>query len=98
MKTIPNPTFAIKLKPDSEKPATAADLLRLTLDQIPAGGFDRVTIRARARIDTVLDATEAGKEIALEDADYAVAQKCVEEFRWGTRHADISRFLELFGL
>lgn len=96
MKTVPNPTFTIKLAGD--KSATAKDLLLLCIDFQPQGGFDLATQRARNRVADVLEKTAEGAEIALEDADYAVAQDAIKGMKWGGRHKDIPRFAELFGV
>lgn len=96
MKTVPNPTFTIKL-PNGQD-ATAKDLLLLCIDFSPQGGFDLPTQRARNRIADVLEKTGAGAEIALEDADYTVAQEAIKGMKWGGRHKDIPRFAELFGV
>ncbi len=95
MKTVPNPTFSIPLP--GGKNATAKDLLLLCIDNQPQGGFDLATQRARNRVAAVLEKTEDGAEIALEDADYATAQDAVKAMRWSGRHADIVKFAELFG-
>ena len=98
MKTIPNPSFTLKAQSDDKQTATAADLLKLTLTQPPQGGFDFATMRARNHIADVIEKTKRGAEIKLEDADFAVAKKCVEDYRWGGNHPDILKFAELFGL
>lgn len=96
MKTVPNPTFTIKL-PDG-KDATAKSLLLLCIDTTPPGGLDLPAQRARNRIADVLENTAAGAEIALEDADYTVAQEAIKAMKWGGRHKDIPKFAELFNV
>lgn len=96
MKTVPNPTFTIKL-PDG-KEATAKDLLLLCVDFPPQGGFDQATQRARNRVAAILEKTEAGAELSFEDADYTVAQDAVKLMRWNARHYDFDKFSTLFGV
>lgn len=96
MKTIPNLTFTINVSPADEEPATTATLLKATLNQAPATGFDFTTMRLRNRIADVLE--KATTEIAFEDADFVAARKCVEDFRWAASHPDLLKFAELFGL
>lgn len=98
MKNIPNRTFTIKLAENSDKLATTASLLALTLNSPPQGGFDLATMRARARVQDALATVRDGGEITLEDADHTTARACVESFKWGALHADIVKFAEQFGL
>ncbi len=97
MKEIPNLTFQLK---DGAENHTTVSLLRFCLTQTPAGGFDFATIRARNRVDAVLEKvpkTEGGL-IALEDADHVVAVQVVQATRWGSAHKDLIKFGEQFGL
>lgn len=99
MKTIPNPTFSIPVSAAKDsKNATAKDLLLLAVDQPPPGGFDMATQRARNRVAAALEKTVDGAEIALEDADYSVAQEAVKAWRSGIRHKDIEQFYGLLGV
>jgi hypothetical protein len=98
MKNIPNLQFTIKTDPAAKKPATAADLLKITLTQTPQGGFDFATMRARNRLADALDKVKAGGDIRLEDADFVTAKQCVGSYRWAACHPDLLKFAALFGL
>lgn len=98
MKTIPNLSFALKAAEGSDKNATLIDLLKMTLNVAPAGGFDFKTIRVRNRISDVLDKVADGGNIELEDADYAELRRCVESYRWGTPHPELLKLADAFGL
>jgi hypothetical protein len=98
MKNIPNLQLTLKANPGDSAPADAATLLKLVLANPPQGGFDLAAMRARNRVLDVLEKTTAGGTIDLEDADYATARNCVEQYRWGGNHPDILKFAELFGL
>lgn len=98
MKNIPNLTFTAKELPSSTELLTTASLIKITLAQAPANGFSFGDIRQRTKVADACDAAKEGGEISLEDADYTVARKCVEDFRWGTSHPDLLKFAEQFGL
>ena len=96
MKTIPNPTFEVEFA-DIPKPITAARLLQVCLSRPPAQGFDYATMRARNKVEDVLDKATDGGTIELEDADHATACACVRDMRWGIKHRDLVKFADLFG-
>ena len=99
MKSLPNIRFSLKNLPTDSEGHTTATLLKFTLAQPPAQGFDFVTMRARNKIADACDKTPPDTAtLELEDADFAIARKCVEDYRWGASHPDLLRFAELFGL
>lgn len=98
MKSLPQIQFVLKAQIDDKKGHTTASLLRYCLDVPPQGGYTPAILRERARIEAALEKIKPGDTIKLEDADFAVARKCVEESRWGFRHPDVTKFLELWGL
>ena len=98
MKTLPVSQYVLKHSAEDATGHTTISMLRYCLDFPPQGGFTPSILRERARIDDVLAKTEPGTEIQLEDADFAVARKCVEDARWNIRHPDITGFLNLWGL
>ena len=98
MKNIPNLQFSIKTDPNAKGLATAADLLKITLNHAPQGGFDFATMRKRSRLADALDKVKAGGDIKLEDADFATAKDCVGAYRWAAAHPDLIKFADLFGL
>lgn len=101
MKSVPNLTYTMKIpgKPVEGKPvevvnATTARLLEMAMHERPEGGFTYAVMRERLR---VTDAAEKATDtIQLEDADYAVAVRCVKECRWVSMHPDILKFCDQF--
>lgn len=96
MKTITNITFSVSDNPLSKHMSTTASLLKLTLSQPPAQGFDFTTMRLRNRIADVAD--RGGDLLSFEDSDFAAAKECVAAYRWGAAHPDLIKFAEQFGL
>ena len=93
MKTIPNITFDAK-----PEPVSVAKLLETCLATPPQQGFDFATIRARQRVQDVLDKVTDGGEIQLEDADFQTAKDAVAVTRWVRPDKHLLSFAELFGL
>ena len=65
-------------------------LINQCLNQMPEGGFTRSELKARARIDAVLEKTNG--TIELEDADAEKLKRIVRLMRWKGRHADLVQF------
>lgn len=72
-------------------------LLRSCLDATPERGFDRATLKARARVDAVLDALKPEDGIIkMEDADYATAVQATAAVRWVKREKYYNTFHDQF--
>ena len=98
MKEIPQVQFTLKRDGADATGHTTVSMLKYCLDFPPQGGFTPSILRERARIDAACDSIEVGGMLKLEDADFAVARKCVEEARWSLRHPDLLKFFALWGL
>jgi len=74
------------------------DLLEVSLDIVPQGGFSPSEIRDRNRIQTAIDKDRKSKDkiIHFEDADWKNLKRIVNLSRWMIRHADLQKFLEIF--
>lgn len=71
------------------------DLMELTLDIIPQGGFTPADIRERNRIQSALENAKDGT-ISLEDADYDNFIKVLNQSRWPIRDKELAAFLDKF--
>lgn len=104
MRTIEVITTGIdltKVKPNSAKlgeKLDTRDLMELTLDMIPQGGFTPKDIKDRNRIQDAIDKSRADNlnEVLLEDADYENFIKIVSQSRWVTRDKDVQAFLDKY--
>jgi hypothetical protein len=92
---------------DFGKFADTCDLIEVTLDGIPQGGFTPKDIRDRNRIQTVVDNYRKPKEKAkadkapkpileFEDADYENLKHIVNNSRWASRDKALQDFLDVF--
>lgn len=97
MKEIPNIQFTVTISGPGDF-ATTARLLEIVLNHPPQDGFTLQVIRQRNRVADVVAKVKAGDVIALEDSDFDTAKRAVESYRWGSRHADLLKFAEQFGL
>jgi hypothetical protein len=71
------------------------DLIEVSLDIVPQGGFTPKDIRERNRIQDALDSM-VDKSIGLEDSDFEVLEKIIESSRWPLRDRDLGEFLRKF--
>jgi hypothetical protein len=110
MKKLEIQTTSIELRKLTGKPlddgfmATTKDLIEVTLDIVPQGGFTPKDIRDRNRIQSVLDKLKDKKPkkegdslmIELEDQDYENLKTVVNSSRWVSREKDLQIFLDSF--
>ena len=99
MKEIKNKKTKIEektIKRDgSAKVVDYKQLIELTLDIIPQGGFAPKDIRERNRIQKAIDDSPA-TIIKLEDEDFKNLIKIIDLSRWPVRGKELSEFLETF--
>ncbi len=69
-----------------------ADLIRMTLNNVPQGGLAPVDMRKRIRILDTLE--EANGSLELEDADAKVLSDCVGQMRWNILDRGILNFCD----
>lgn len=81
-----------------DRKADTRDLIELTLDMVPQGGFTPKEIRERNRIQDAIDKSRKieSEEVELEDSDYEALLKIVSSSRWTSRDKELQSFLELF--
>lgn len=98
MKIIPNQETSILENTvkysGSGKNLTYKDLIEVSLDIIPQGGFTPKDIRDRNRIQDALEVSS--DEILLEDSDYESLKSIIKNSRWTIRHTDLGEFLDKF--
>lgn len=90
MKKIENKTTDIELTAD--KKARYSDLINLTLDAIPQGGFDVSTMKNRLDVRIALD--KANGTIEVSQVQYDTLKGCVNDYRWGKIDQEIIDFVE----
>jgi len=78
-----------------EKLLSYRDLIEISLDIVPQGGFTPKDIRERNRIQDALDSL-LDKGIGLEDSDFDVLEKIIESSRWPIRDKELAEFLRKF--
>ena len=93
---------------DEGKMSDTCDLIEVTLDSIPQGGFTPKDIRDRNRIQVSVDkfreerskAKDSDKTpksvLTLEDADYENLKTTVNSSRWASREKPLQEFLDTF--
>ncbi len=72
------------------KDANYKDLIMACLDNIPQGGFDMSEMKARKRIQDVVDNSNGVME--FEDNDAGKLVKIVETMKWGKRSDSLINF------
>lgn len=93
MKTIKNKeTSIITREGDVDKKMTYVDLLKIIADVPPAQGYTIAEMRQRLGLYAALIAID--NKISLEDADFVVMKKLVQEFKWAQSHTDIIDFVD----
>jgi hypothetical protein len=97
MKELNNKSAVLKFSGGQERPVTVAELLIECINYTPKGlqvQEIRKRIKVLERIEKAKDPKH--KKIMLEDADYEVAKKCVEEMSWGIVDPFILEFTDMF--
>lgn len=84
----------IDIKKINDKESTL-DLIKISLNNPPREGFELKEMRARLRIDIAIDKIKENK-LELEDADFEVLKRCVQNMRWVSRDKKLIEFLEVF--
>ena len=84
----------VKFKGDNDKLLDYKDLIEISLDVVPQGGFSPKDIRERNRIQEALD--RATTTISLEDADFEALEKIIKNSRWSIRDKELDVFLKNF--
>jgi hypothetical protein len=85
----------VKFRGNENKEMDYKDLIELSLDIVPSGGFTPKDIKDRNRIQEALDKSD-GKIIVLEDADFENLEKIVKDSRWTIRDKELNIFLKKF--
>lgn len=110
MKKVEVKTTSIELRKltgkatDADRFADTRDLIEVTLDIVPQGGFTPKDIRDRNRIQVAIDKSREKKlkkesdpiVIEFEDADYDSLKAVIGASRWVSREKDLQAFLDSF--
>ncbi len=84
----------VKFRGDADKLLDYRDLIEISLDVVPQGGFSPKDIRERNRVQEALD--KATTIISLEDADFEALEKIIKNSRWSVRDKELDVFLKNF--
>ena len=100
MKTIENKKTGIKEKAikfggSETKEVDYKDLINISLDIIPQGGFNVSDVEKRLRIKSQLKSIKDNK-IKLEDSDYQSLVTIVKNSRWPYYDEELGEFLSTF--
>lgn len=94
MKLIELKTDIVIFPDGSEKEISTDELLRLSINSVPEGGFTPQEMMLRLRLLNALDSSNG--EMKIEDADYEKLSELVKSMKWGILSKFIVEFVNGF--
>lgn len=88
---------ALGAQNDVELEYSTVDYIKAVLNNRPQDGFPVDEMRRRFKVLDLVEKIEDGsEELSLEESDYEILKKCVNDFKWGIMANSILEFADQF--